>query len=342
VTYNLEQDHPENQTMSSSLSCQIAARWPLVAVAATLMLALSARAAEAKKAGGAPVPAATAAMNESAKPTEAAAIRATADAFVAAFNRGDVKAVAALWTADGSLVDDQGRLFQGRQAIENEYAALFKQYPGAKIEIAVQNVELPAAGTAVEDGLARVTAKDGETPTASRYTAVHVRVDGRWLMASVRESGIELPSGYGHLRDLEWLVGQWEAKSPGAAVRTTFRWIANKSYLQREYTVRKNGLTTSSGTQIIGWDPQAGKVRSWSFDSSGGYGTSLWTPTAQGWRMESRGVLADGTPTAAQDFVVRVPNEDNVFGWRSVHRMAGGRELPDLGEMVLERLQEKR
>jgi len=44
---------------------------------------------------------------------------------------------------------------------------------------------------------------------------------------------------------------------------TTVRWIANKSFLQREYTTRKDGIIASSGTQIIGWDPQAKQVRSW-------------------------------------------------------------------------------
>ena len=58
-------------------------------------------------------------------------IRATAVAFVQAFNRGDAQAVAALWTADGSAADDSGTIYKGRPAIEAQYAELFKQHPGA-------------------------------------------------------------------------------------------------------------------------------------------------------------------------------------------------------------------
>ncbi len=183
--------------------------------------------------------------------------------------------------------------------------------------------------------------KDDTPPVASRYSAVHVLVDGKWLMAAVRESGIELPSNYGRLQDFEWLIGNWEVKAEGTTVHTVFRWMAQRSFLQRQYTVQKGGLTVSSGLQIIGWDPQAGRVHSWSFDSAGGHGTGLWTPVAAGWRIESQGVLGDGTPTSSEDFLIRVPDEDNVLGWRSVNRKIGDQPLPDLRETVLERRPEK-
>src|SRR5262245_20445959 len=42
------------------------------------------------------------------------AIRATAVAFADAFNRGDAKAVAALWIENGSLAVEQGDVVRGR------------------------------------------------------------------------------------------------------------------------------------------------------------------------------------------------------------------------------------
>ena len=209
------------------------------------------------------------------------------------------------------------------------------------MEVAVQAVEFPAPGVAIEDGLAHVAAKDDAPPTASRYTAVHVWQEGKWLLASTRESGIDLPSNYAQLRQLQWLVGDWKAKSEGVVIQSRIRWIADRSFLQRQYTVQHNGLTTSSGLQIIGWDPQASQVRSWSFDSAGGHGTGAWTPTPQGWRIASAGVLADGTPTSSQDLLIRTADEDNVLGWRSVSRKAGDTRLPDTPEVVLERQAEK-
>ena len=52
-------------------------------------------------------------------------------------------------------------------------------------------------------------------------------------------------------------------------------------------------------------------------------------------------MLADGTPTASLDFLVRIPKEGNVLGWRSEQRKVGNTTLPDLREVVLERLPEK-
>ncbi len=286
--------------------------------------------------------AADAPKNDFQKSAEAA-IRANADAFIKAFDHGDAKAVAALWTENGTLADEQGQNFKGRKAIEEEYAAFFKEHSGLKINVAIQSIEFPTPTMAVEDGISRIVAKkEGDPPVASRYTAIHVLQDGKWLMATVRESSIELPSNFGRLRELDWLVGTWETASEGAKVHTKIRWIANRSFLEREYTVRDGGIVTSSGLQIIGWDPRAEQIRSWSFDSSGGHGTGLWTGSPGGWRIEQSGMLADGTPTASRDLLIRVPDEDGVLGWRSVNRVVGNVALPDSGEVVLDRVAEKK
>lgn len=270
-----------------------------------------------------------------------AAIRASAAEFIKAFAAGDAKTIAAQWSESGTLADEQGQVYKGRKAIEDEYIAFFKREPGAKIEVSVTSVEFPAPNVAIEDGVARVIAKHGEPPVASRYTAVHARDDGKWRIVSVRESAIDLPSNAGQLAELDFLVGKWEAKADTRSLETSIRWIANKSFLERSYTVRDNGVTVSSGRQIIGWDPQAGKIRSWSFDSSGGHGTGLWTADSEGWQIESQGVMADGTPTSAHDHLVRVPGEDDVFGFRSSDRKVGDSRLPDLKEVVLDRVKEK-
>ena len=307
------------RTPPGRLLLQLCGAWIVMSIA------FSARAADSDKAGRA---------------ADEVAIRASAKEFTAAFARGDAQAIAAMWAENGTLSDESGRVFKGRKAIEDEYVAQFKAEPKAKIEIAIQSIEFPAPNMAVEDGIARVISKQGAHPMASRYTAVHVSQSGKWLMATVRESTIELPSNYAALKDLEWLVGRWELKSGGTTVENKFHWVANRSFLEREYTVREDGMTTSSGLQIIGWDPQAGQIHSWSFDSAGGNGQGLWTAAADGWRIESRGMLPDGTPTASQDRLIRVAGENDVFGWQSTDRRVGDERLSDLAEVVLDRVVE--
>ena len=53
-------------------------------------------------------------------------------------------------------------------------------------------------------------------------------------------------------------------------------------------------------------------------------------------------MLPDGTPTASRDLLIRVPGEDDVLGWRSMARSAGGASLPDTPEVVLDRIAEKK
>lgn len=87
-------------------------------------------------------------LGESAR--DLAAIRAGSEAFVAAFNKRDAKAVAAMWTEDGEYVDDTGRTFAGRAAIEKGYAELFAGSPPTKIQIAMDSLRLLSADTQVD------------------------------------------------------------------------------------------------------------------------------------------------------------------------------------------------
>src|SRR4051812_38486904 len=47
------------------------------------------------------------------RPDDRAAVRKALDTFVAAFQKGDGKAVAAHWTADGEYTEDDGATFRG-------------------------------------------------------------------------------------------------------------------------------------------------------------------------------------------------------------------------------------
>ncbi len=266
-------------------------------------------------------------------------IRQSADDFTKAFNAGDAKKIAALWTAGGMMSDETGRTLRGQKAIEDEYTAFFKSHPGAQIEIAIQSIDFPAPNMAVEEGTGIMTFKDGGPTSSSRYSAVHTLQDGKWQMATVREASAQVaPSTADRLQPIAWLIGKWQAKTEKITATSDFHWVANKNFIVRNYDVQSGGTVRSTGVQIIGWDPRSQQPRSWSFDSSGGFGGGVWMPMPDGWRVDSSGVMADGTPTSSRDFVIRVPGDDNVFGWRSTNRMAGGTPLADTSEIVLDRM----
>ena len=73
--------------------------------------------------------------------------------FIAAFNKGDAKAVAAFWTPDATYVDQVGREYKGRTAIEQLYEKVFAARKGAKLAIHVTSSKLLTPDVAVEDGV---------------------------------------------------------------------------------------------------------------------------------------------------------------------------------------------
>jgi len=270
-----------------------------------------------------------------------AAIRATADAFVKAFNARDAKTIANFFTANGTIIDQEGNLFKGRKAIEEQYDAFFKAHPTARVQLSIKSIDFPNPTTALEDGMTQVETNGNEPPVGNRYMALHVQEDGKWLMASVREAQLPMASNFAHLQELAWLVGNWESKSNNTVARWQYRWIANKSFLQRDFSVHVDGFPMSSGVQIVGWNPRTDRIVSWSFDSSGGYGMATWSARPEGWGIDSTGVTADGMFTESKDHLIRVPGENNVFGCRSVDRKLGEMKIPDIPEVVFDRITQK-
>ena len=140
-------------------------------------------------------------------------IRAAAAAFVKSFNQKDATAIALHWTEDGVYINEDGQRFEGRKAIQQEYETLFARDIGElRMLLEIDSVRLINSDTAIEEGRAAVVPQPpGETRVMSQYTAVHVRKDGKWLTANLRDTRVELPPDLGQLEDLDWLVGTWTA-----------------------------------------------------------------------------------------------------------------------------------
>jgi uncharacterized protein (TIGR02246 family) len=117
---------------------------------------------------------------------EAAVRKATAD-FIKVVEKGDAKAVAAAWTKDGEYIGEDGTTIRGRAAIEAAYAKAFARNKNLKIEITVESIRFLSKDTAIEEGYAKSSKGSSEYPTASRYSVLHVREGGCWLMALLRE-----------------------------------------------------------------------------------------------------------------------------------------------------------
>jgi uncharacterized protein (TIGR02246 family) len=251
------------------------------------------------------------------------ALRKSAYDFVQAFEKGDAKALADQWTEQGEIRDDSGAVLRGRAAIEKAYAVHFREKPKSKIEIDIRSIRFLSRDTAIEQGVLRLKPAGAELPTSTRYSALHVREDGKWKIAGVQESGATEDK----LEDLAWLIGDWEVKGKDKEVQMKFAWNAKKTQIRNQFSVKEGGKVAASGIQIISQDPQSGQLRSWHFDDDGGHGQSMWFRDGNRWAMDSLGVLADGRETAATNVLTRL--NDDAFVWRSTQRTLVGTPVSD-------------
>jgi uncharacterized protein (TIGR02246 family) len=280
---------------------------------------------------GAP-PAGTRASGTAADET---AIRDGAAAFARAFNAADARAVAALWTPTGEYVDEAGNTFSGRPAIEKEYAALFKEHPGATIRVTIDALRFAGPDLAIEEGTARVQEPPVGAVSMARYMAIHRKQDGKWLMASVRDLESAPLTRYQALRELEALVGDWEARTGDVSVETHCEWMENRNFIRRTFKRTQGGEVATSGMQIIGVDPTTDEVVSWEFDADGGFGRALWTRDGARWIIANEAVTGAGK-TALSINLLTFVNKDT-FHFQSTNRTLDGAPMQDIPETKITR-----
>ena len=254
------------------------------------------------------------------------AIRATAEDFIKAFNDADAKAVGSVWAEDAEYTDEAGQSHHGRAAIETLYAGLFKEHPGATMAVTIESIRFLGPDIAVEKGIAKLKAPAGDT-SAARYTVVHARREGKWIMVDCRDAPYVPASNEDYLKGLEWLIGEWKADVKDDTRRIKFEWMCERNFIKSSYTVTKDDKTTLDGGQIIGWNPKLGRIVSLHFDAQGGFGNDVWIKDGSKWVLEATGVFRDGSDSKAVNILT--PVDADSFTWQSVKRTLDGVRLPD-------------
>jgi uncharacterized protein (TIGR02246 family) len=268
--------------------------------------------------------------------TDEAAIRKAVESYVAAFNRGDAKALAAMWSPEAVYTNPlSGEQVVGRAEIEKQFTAIFAEAKGVKLEAKTESVRFVSPNVAVEQGTAKVI-RPKQAPEDSEYTAVYVKRDSQWLLDRVTEEDVPVvPSHYEQLKDLEWMIGRWvdQDDDDDTTVVTECSWTRNNNFITRSFTIQIRDRIDMAGMQIIGWDPSTKQIRSWVFDSDGGFGQATWKKKGNRWYIQQSGVLPDGRKSSAVNIVTRL--DDNTCTLQSVNRMVDGELLPNIDEVKI-------
>ncbi len=205
----------------------------------------------------------------------------------------------------------------------------------------MSGIKFLSPNVAVESGTAYII-RPKEKPDESTYSALFVKREGKWLLDRVSEEETAAPSpppqtGYEHLKELEWMIGSWvdNDEDDRATIQTDCAWTKNKNFMTRSFAVVVRDQVNMAGMQIIGWDPVAKQIRSWVFDSDGGFAEGKWKRKGDHWVIQQTGTLPDGRKSSAVNIIKKIDNDS--FTWQTVQRSVDGDLLPDVEEITIVR-----
>ena len=265
-----------------------------------------------------------------------AAIEKSVQSYVSAFNSHDAAALVEHWSPEGVYISRvTGESVTGRENLKADFEQLFKQEGGTKLEVTVDSIEFISPNVALERGTATVL-RESQDPSQSTYSVVHVKRDGKWLIdRTTDEETTVATSRYEQLKDLEWMIGTWADEDGDQSVTTECSWTRNRNFITRSFAVSVGGETDLAGMQIIGWDPAEQAIRSWVFDSDGGFAQGQWTKQGNRWIVQTTATLPDGRRGSATSIIRMI--DDNRFGWQRINRVVDGQILPNLDEIIIAR-----
>lgn len=275
---------------------------------------------------------------QSTHPEDEKAIRESAAKYAEAYNRGDVDALVAQYSKDATYDVGEGPVISGRDEIRAELAANLAEEPGTKMSLDIKSIRF-TKNRAIEIGVARLMPAKGE-PTTVAYRVIHTRQpDGKWLMTSVGpDVTAEGATSAGQLDELDWMLGSWQDTEADIDLSSTCRWDRNRRFMIRTFVMKEEDRAQLEVTEIIGWDAADRIVRSWVFDSDGGFSQNTWSKRGDDWIISAKGTLADGGRASAVNIIHHI--DDNAYTWSSTNRDVDGQMLPDVTDIKLVRVPE--
>lgn len=278
--------------------------------------------------------AATSALTHARAAEESDAMKtavAQTQAYVKAFNQRDAKALAAMYAEDVMYTASDNVVLEGRQAVLESLSGYFAENEDARIELHVQSARFLTPEVLFERGFALV---GDET---SSYVCNYVKEGDAWLIVELNETTIEAGAPEPPLQELAWMVGKWMDSGPDSKVKSDVDWTKNRKFIRRSVTVTRSEDDLLEATEVIGYDAANGTIRSWMFDSEGGFGEGEWRRDGNKWIVSFEATGPAGSQSTAQHVITYV--DDGKFTWESINRQVDGEALPSLDEVEVVRVE---
>jgi uncharacterized protein (TIGR02246 family) len=166
------------------------------------------------------------------------AIRKAMAAYSAAYNKGDLDGIMALWSPEGEFISEDGKVTRGKEALSALFQKGFTDNKGSTIKLTSKSIRFLKPDVAIQDAVVQLTSPDKPADNGP-YTTFWTKTDGKWLLASVRDLPGDAPPGgpsnYDNLKQLEWLVGDWTSEGKNTPVDMSCKWDKNQNFLYMEH-----------------------------------------------------------------------------------------------------------
>lgn len=257
------------------------------------------------------------------------AIRDAIHAYQEAYNRRDAEKLATFWSADAFLQNPvTGEQAEGREEIAKFFKNRFESSNHKQIEIAIKSITFPSDSEAIEKGIMKTFSED-KTFKEAAYQVVFVKEKGKWLIDEVKQIDLqEATSNFEKLQELEWMIGNWQDNDPNVDITFDTKWEKNKNFLKQHFLMQIYDQDALEGDQIIAWDEADKHIRSWVFDSNGGFGEGVWEHLDKSWYANMKYILSDGSKGYAKN--IYTPIDANSYTFASTERELDGQVLPDI------------
>jgi hypothetical protein len=265
-----------------------------------------------------------------------AALRRAADAYAAAFNAGDDKAIGDQWTL-GAELEEGGTLLKGRDAIVASLKQWRVIHPQSNLKIEVTDIQPLGESVARVQGTLTFTKQAGAEPVVSRFDSLRVLEKGTWRIAESRV----VPTPRAALTDLAWMIGTWQSTDAktGATIDATYeKSLDGHALVGRIKVKRKDGSTVES-LDVIHADRLTGRVRSWNFDSTGARAEGVFSSDGTSFERKLVGTPGDPAVGSRAEWVQALtPLGRDMLLWHSIERSIDGRAEPDTDPVHLRRI----
>lgn len=258
-------------------------------------------------------------------------------AYAKAYNAHNAAGLVESFTDDAALVDLDGSVVRGKEAIGAQFAAGFAESSSYTLEPTIESIRFLTPDVAQVEGMAKFAAAESST-IRHRFVLLAVKKDQAWKIAEIRDlptAADDTPPA-DRLQELGWMVGEWVDQRDDLEIHSAIEWGANKAYLTRKTTAKFGAEKAQSSLMIMAWDPKGGQIRSWLFDSDGGRGEGVWTRASdKEWIIRAEGVSPDGSPSSATQ-ILTIVGKDAVKT-SSVDRIIDGQVARDIDEVLMVR-----